>query len=131
MRSDQLPAKICPTPQTPGIEPGDQADAGDAGAVRGEEEGHKSPGEGVVEVVYEAGLGARPQGRLAERGFREDLSQPWRHLAAVVATALLEAHVAPGVADEEHREQKRGEADTGSAGHEHVAGRIVGSEPAG
>ena len=53
----------------------DDSDLAGARAVRREVERREAPGEGVVEVVHEPSLGARPEHRLPERPVDERLPQ--------------------------------------------------------
>ena len=126
-------SQIWPTPQTAGIEAGDQADLRRAGAVGGEEERDQPPGERVVEVVDQAGLRAGAKRRHAVGGVartpaRNAGARP--HRVGVVAR-LLERDVGGGVADEEQPRAAAPTTATAAAGDdEHVAGGELGRQPA-
>ena len=83
-----------------GREAGDEANMSVAGAVSCEKEWDKSPREGVVEIVHEAGLRAGAQRGVAIGGVAERLAE-WRGgRRGVGLLPLLERHVFAGVPHE-------------------------------
>jgi len=87
-----------------GVQASDEADLRSGRAVRSQKQRHHAPGERVVQVVDEAGLGASTQRRLAVGGLGECVTQGRRALVLVVpALALFQSDVPGGVSDEARR----------------------------
>ncbi len=123
-RSDQWPVRDLRDAPDGRVERGDQADLADAGAVGGEEERNEAPGEGVVEVVDQAGLRARAQRGLAVAGVARTRCAAWVAVSSAlgVLARLLERDVGGGVAHEEHRDDKGDDGDDRAGDDEYVAG---------
>jgi hypothetical protein len=98
--------------------------------VRGEEQRDQAPGERVVEVVDQAGLGAGAQRGGPPGRLREGLPHRRRHgIVAGLVARLLERDVRGGVAHEDDRHHERGDGDGCAGDDEDVARRVLGGEP--
>jgi hypothetical protein len=111
------------------VQPGDEAHLRRRGAIGGQEERDDPPGQGVVEVVDQAGLRARSQLRPAIRRVGEHLGESRRSLVAVVVALLLQTHVARGIADEGDGDPQGDQGDSRRAGDEDVPRREVRCKP--
>ena len=129
--SDQAPVAICAAGPDRGVDGGDEPDLCDACAVCGEEQRYEPPGQRVVEVVDQPGLGAGAQRRHPVAGARERVAQLGRLAVRGGVVALLERDVCGGVAHEQHGEQQRGHGDRGAGDDDDVARReLRGEQPA-
>ena len=93
--SESQPVSELPDAPDGGIDGGDDGDLAHARAVRSEVERREAPGERVVEVVDEPGLGAGAQHRIAHRRAPEGAPEPARARAGVAALLCSCATCAP------------------------------------